>query len=649
MYRLHSKWIYILLIGIIITAIDMGSFTPPVFAVRPVTDTSLVILPPGDQLEQVATAITQAGGHVIHIFPPSALIAQLPTDITLPSSALVTHQALDAATIAGLDAERRHVAQVWNALQATAENAGTYLDTSNLAQELVGDALLPPPPAHMPQSTGGDPTPGYVETSEFMIGTVAVGIILPESDGRVDSSTEDWTEEERSLVLSEITSALNWWAGLEPNAHLTFVYDDGTTDPTPTAYEPIARPHSDQSYWIAEVMATKGYTSTSYFDQVRQYNQFLRDTCHTDWAFTIFVVDSSNDANNRFSDGYFAYAYLGGPFMVMTFGNNGYGPHNMDAVAAHEIGHIFMALDQYYAAHQPCNRPSGYLGVENQNSQYGTCYSDEPSIMRGQITPYTQGAVDPYARGQIGWRDSDGDGILDPMDTSLEVISATIMTDTEHTNVLTVTGKVEDYPYPSPFRRSITINTITRVQYRIAGGEWQDTQPVDGDFDSWTEEFAFVTPPLPSGDLSIEVKLLDSAGNVATHTLTTVAIVDPTDKILDTAMTRLAQDGADGETQTTITYHGRGTSAISYIAAMYYRIDNDDWQLLTPADGAFDDPVEEFSFSVDIHTLGPGNHQVQAYSVDGLGNVETSPAQDFVNVPQAPGWCVFLPLVMSHP
>ncbi len=59
----------------------------------------------------------------------------------------------------------------------------------------------------------------------------------------------------------------------------------------------------------------------------------------------------------------------------MTSGNDGYGSENQDAVAAHEIGHIFLAFDQYSSAYQPCTRRSGYPGAENQNSQYGACAS----------------------------------------------------------------------------------------------------------------------------------------------------------------------------------------------------------------------------------------------------------------------------------
>jgi len=620
---------------------------------EPLSEQALILLAPGAEVNAVVEAIQRAGGHATHIFPPSALIGYVPPQAPLPDGILALYrQPVDEATLTALTGTARRAAQVWNALLTPKAPPETVQGLESLGADLVGDALLAPPPEGL-QPLSEDPTPGYAETSEYFIGRVAVGIVLPESDGSIDPSTEDWTESERALVLSEITAALDWWAAREPNAHLTFVYDDGTAAPIPTSYEPITRPYSGQALWIAEVMAKKGYSSSSYFDQVRQYNNALRQTYDTDWAFTIFVVDSSNDSDNRFADGYFAYAYLGGPFTVMTYGNDGYGPSNMDAVAAHEIGHIFLALDQYYSAYQPCTRKSGYLGVENQNSQYGNCASNVTSIMRGQIWPYYAGAVDEYARGQVGWRDSDGDGILDPVDTTLtlDTVTTDYLADPERPNVLTFTstGVVRDDPYPSPMRRSTIINTIAQVQYRVADGEWSDAQPTDGAFDTYTEgfTFTFTTPPLPTGDHNLDLRVLDSAGNELLETIATVSVVDPVDAILDTTLMRLGQQGeGEGEAEQ-VTYSGQGISAVSFIAGVYYRIDDGPWQPVPAKDGAFDEPQEDFTFTVDLSTLEPGVHQVQAYSVDGEGNTETSPATDSLTVQEQTQY-IFLPLLLTR-
>jgi hypothetical protein len=634
--------------GILCLSVALGVFralVAPARADEPRPNQALVLLAADADVREITEALNLNGGHVTHVFPPAALIGEVPADMPPIAGVLAVHrQRVDERTIATLTGESRRVAQVWNVWLASEVPADTAASLEKLEAELVGDAFVAPSPQGL-EPLSDDPTPSRYQTSEYFIGRVAIGIVLPESDDSIDPSSEDWTESERTLALSEITAALDWWAAREPNAHLSFVYDDGTAAPIATSYEPISRHYGDQSLWITEVMTKKGITGSSYFDQVRSYNNTLREAFDADWAFTVFVVDSSNDSDNRLTDGYFAYAYLGGPFAVLASGANGYGPDNLDTVAAHEIGHIFMALDQYYSAYQACTRRSGYLGVENQNSQYGDCASDTASIMRGQPSPYRTGAIDEYARGQIGWRDSDGDGILDPMDTALSVSSADYVTDPEQPNVLTFTGRVQDDPYPSPLRRSTTINSIVQVQYRVLDGPWTDAQPDDGAFDTYTESFTFTTSPLPTGDLTVELRVFDSAGNEVVQPVDTVSVVDPVDSILDTKLTRLEQHSQGGEV-TQVIYSGQVTSSASHVASVYYRIDQEDWQPLAAEDGAFDEPQEDFTFTVDVTALGPGAHQVQAYSVDGEGNVETSPASDVISVQAAPQY-FFLPFLTS--
>jgi hypothetical protein len=473
-----------------------------------------------------------------------------------------------------------------------------------------------------------------------MAGSVAVGIILVESNGSTDPSTENWTSDEKQRVFNEIVAALNWWGEMEPRANLSFVYDDHFTDPLPTNVEPITRPYYHQQYWIADAMGALGYSDSSYFTRVRNYINDLRVTHQTDWAFTIFVVDSSADSDNRFSDGYFAYAYLGGPFTVMTYGNNGYGPGYMDAVAAHEIGHIFHALDQYYSAYQSCTRRAGYLNVENQNSLYGPCSSNVTSIMRGQTYPFYAHAIDPYAAGQIGWRDSDGDDILDPLDTELPI---TIDNLTQDGNSITVSGAAGIIPYPSPSRTNVTINTLTSVQYRLNGGQWQPATATDGVFDSTTENYHF-TVVLSPGLYNLEVAVFDSAGNMSTISASEIiTILDPLDGGLNT---QLFLSNSAFHTDNPITLNGIAYHlGDSFVADVQYRLDNAPWQPANAQDGAFDSDYETFSLTIDA--LDVGTYQLEVFATDGEGNEEINTANLILQVTESPTSPIFLPLVMK--
>ncbi|MFH1316801.1 MAG: hypothetical protein ABII01_04740, partial [Candidatus Woesearchaeota archaeon] len=270
----------------------------------------------------------------------------------------------------------------------------------------------------MPIELGKDKysAPGYYETSEYLYGDVVISLVFLESNGAIDTSTEDWSSFEKNNAINEIIDGLVWWEDLAPaNVDLAiYLLNEGSVD---TSYEPISRTTDEEGLWINEAIENLGFPGSNYFLQTFDYNNFLRDYYNTDWAFTVFIVDSSADANGLFSDGYFAYSYLYGPFLVMTYDNDGYGISNMDAVMAHEVGHIFGAGDEYASSGCFCTEEYGFLNVENQNCE-NSCLNDESCIMRGQVSPFFFNNLDEYTMAQVGWRDLDGDGINDVLDST---------------------------------------------------------------------------------------------------------------------------------------------------------------------------------------------------------------------------------------
>jgi hypothetical protein len=646
----------------LLTAVVTFTLWSPVLTVHAQGDTpvqALVLLAQenAQQLAQVQSLVLEQGGRTLHIFPHQAVIVRGPPTTldslaALPGVAEVLTQAAELSAVESYGPSARRLAGVWNSLlaaQTTQLDVGLMAEGHGDGNQAHADAFIAPdlPSAGRTSTSGASIaattaiTPGYYQTSEFMAGSVAVGIVLVESDGSVDPSTEDWTVDEKQLVFNEIVGALNWWAELEPRANLSFVYEDHFTDPLPTSVEPISRPYRDQKYWMADAMGALGYDAESYLARVRDYDNDLRVKYGTGWAFTIFVVDSSADSDNSFSDGLFAYAYLGGPLFVMTYDNGGYGPGNMDAVAAHEMGHIFFALDQYRTARQGCTLRSGYLDIENQNSLAGECASNVGSIMRGGLGPYWNGAIDEYGSGQIGWRDSDGDDIFDPLDTELPI---TITTSIDGGNVI-ISGTTEIVPYPSPRRTSMTINTLTGVQYRFDGGEWRQASADDGTFDGITEGF-WLTDTLPSGLHVLEVAAVDSAGNVSdVYATETVAIVDPIDGGLNTEFYQQDIDGYDAPEGEMVTLSG-----IAYhlgekqVTGVQYRVDNGSWQSVDAQDGAFDSDYEPFF--LEIGSLKAGTHLIEARAIDRDGHVEVNFAGQQVTIVRGIS-SVYLPVVMG--
>jgi len=380
------------------------------------------------------------------------------------------------------------------------------------------DALLAPDlPSDLSENVATpSPSPGYLETSEYLIGDIAVGIIFLDSNGAIDPSTEDWTYARESQVVSEIRGGLSWLATYNPNAHVSFVYDIHYR--VPTSYEPIKHPYWYQQYWISEAMTHLAYPGTYYWSQVRNYINNLRDIFNTDWAFAIFLVDSYYDADGKFTDGYAAYSYLGGPFLVMTYDNDGYGIGNMDWVSAHETAHIFYATDEY----DNVVEYSGYLNAPD--TQYTT------SCLMGQPIIFLPWSICVNTQRQFGWRDSDDDGIQDIVDTFPNTVLNPYSPDPTINSTLKYTGSASEVPYPNhnPYGtgKNVTINVITRVEFRIDYGAWIKANATDNIFDEAVEDFTFITPPLSPGMHTIEARGFNSVGNAEiTYSSDTVTIL----------------------------------------------------------------------------------------------------------------------------
>lgn len=565
----------------------------------PVTQRRALYLAPTGGYQKLLAAINRNGGTILHSFPDAAVIATGdPTLLsTLVDSGLATYATegnVPEEIVVGLDPVAELAVRAWQALLAGPSAISAHAEES---YGPTGDALSPTDSDGL---VGFALDPSLYQQSEFMTGKVAVNIVLLESNGALDVNLEDWTQEETQIVFQQVVAAMDWWQSLEPRAHLQFVYDDHYTAPVPISYEPIARPHNDERLWLSEAMQRLGFTHSSYLTAVRLYNRDSRMRYGADWAFTIFIVDSSNDGDNRFADNYFAYAYIYGPFMMLTYGNNGYGPTNMAAVIAHEMGHIFGALDEYAGANVPASAIGGYLGVPNGNSQLGGVI-DVDCIMRGGLTPYRLHRLCPYTAGQVGWRDSDGDGILDPLDTTFTLDAAI----TANEAGILISGLAVENPYPSSTRTPITKNYVVSAQYRVNGSPWRALQAADGSFDSANEALTQQLPLAPRGGWQIEVMAIDTAGNTASKTID-YAVEVGDDPVVVTVVGSLASSVTGSQTSlsgTAIAPEGGST-----ILAIEYSLDAGDWQPVSASDGAFDSASE--SFTLTLTGLAPGSHNM---------------------------------------
>ncbi len=459
--------------------------------------------------EQTIAALEAVGGHAKHVLPPRAIIARVPVEAENSVRAINNVEELyrGLAPIVGNEPQDiRFGIHAWNLIVSP-----RTLESAEELPPLVGDAFrLPPSGDAVPAAEL--PTPGYNDTSSFMLGRVAVGIILPESNATGGPTDEDWTypngNDDRIVeTVSQIVRGLNWWVdkGGE-KANLTFYYDLKLQ--IPTSYEPIKM--TNEALWMSNVMANMGYASGNSLARVRAYINHIRSTLKTDWCYSVFVVDSYRDADGKFPDGYFAYAYLGGPCVAMTYDNGSYGINRMNIVTSHETGHVFQAADEYCSPGYACCDFGyyGYLNVYNANCENGNPAS-VPCMMKSNSD-----ALCPSTIGQIGWRDSNSNDVPDTADNDVDIVIHEHDTSTSWA-YYAFSGTATVVPCYSPTMNNVSINRIMGVWFRIDDGEWLPASPTDGSFDSCSEGFTFVTPMMSQGHRFIDVRAISGYGNTA--------------------------------------------------------------------------------------------------------------------------------------
>ncbi|WP_182911866.1 hypothetical protein [Sphingomonas cavernae] len=221
------------------------------------------------------------------------------------------------------------------------------------------EAAAPGPEAAAPPGAPG-PTSAYLE------GRVAVGVVI------VDGPTADlqFTQAERTQVVAEVQNGLSWLAAQNASAGITWVYDirnvSISTQPDPGAADL-------EALWRDPVMAELGYAAS--WASVGQYIEDNRTRLRTRWTYCVFFT--------KYQLGWFAYASIGGPRIVMQYANDGWGPDNIDRVFTHETGHIFGAPDEYASSGCNCAGNWGRFGQPNVNCQNCAPSGGVDCLMKG--------------------------------------------------------------------------------------------------------------------------------------------------------------------------------------------------------------------------------------------------------------------------
>lgn len=425
------------------------------------------------------------------------------------------------------------------------------------------------------------------DTAEFMLGRVAVVPVLFESNGQIDEATEQWTEQSIRAVLDKIHEGVQWWSDaldtLDTVHSLEFVVDETfAVDPVSTPYEPISRTSQQHPLYVGSFLQEQGFGDAGSLENaVRAFNHRARVEHDTDWAFSIFIVNSFNDADGQFppgSDFRRAFAFPGGLYTVV--------PSTRPAsTIAHEVGHIFWARDEYPGAGSWTDR-RGYYNAQNWNAADNPTpgFEQQPSIMRSGA-PLAESFATHFlpdsTMAQVGWRDSNGNGIFDVLDVPLSLqgsgvhdVDSGLFRFEGHATAVALPNENSWGP-----QNDITLNRIDRIEYRLDGGVWQTA----------------ASPGVQAGDVAFELLVGDFS------TIDVRAIDDRvgvTSEILTTDMVLPMVGGASlaGRAYLEVAGEGESDPSLSPLAGVSATVSRLDGELLsgavTAADfGALDPPA----------------------------------------------------------
>jgi len=381
--------------------------------------------------ESLSVRLERLGGKIVHYFPPQVAIGFVPEKV---AALLLIDSVIDTVCFTrvnpdgwSLPASSKSGLAAWNYFLDLREGLIQPQAPATPPTPLVNDNRYPRGSEGAVSGQTGDPLdcpfgpasvdPGKRFASAYMIGKIAVGIFLLESNG----PDENWTAGEEQTVVNEIFGATNRLSTMAKSngVNLSWFYEFHFK--VPTSFEPIQGP-SKPSYsfpagwdfaWVGEALAHVGFNTNwcGYYDYVND----LRARMKTNWAYGVFIVRDQNDPDHEFTDGDFAYT-MDNSLVVMTYNNADWAPSGMDFVFQHETAHTCFAADEYIASGDcdDCSKLFGYIGVTNGNCARCTGAGNQADcVMRSEyyVTVYCS-----FTRGQIGWNDFDGDGPNDPID-----------------------------------------------------------------------------------------------------------------------------------------------------------------------------------------------------------------------------------------
>jgi hypothetical protein len=133
--------------------------------------------------------------------------------------------------------------------------------------------------------------------------------------------------------------------------------------------------------------------------------------------------------------------------------------------------------------------------------------------------------VNVYTYGHLGWKDSNSNGLPDPIDTTPTVTLDPYTPDPTSNRAPTYTGVAEDIPLHTTNSNyvDVTINHV-RIEYRINSGSWYSATATDGAFDSYHEAYTFAPLLCQNGAYRIDARAVNSVGHISSIVSDTLTV-----------------------------------------------------------------------------------------------------------------------------
>ena len=241
----------------------------------------------------------------------------------------------------------------------------------------------------------GRATAARAPLAKRLAGRIAVGVIMVSGPGRLALKNSQQVK-----IAAEIQNGLSWLGAQSPARDVTWVHDNHhvtvdvapATGPTGERWEHFEKPWRDAA--LVKLGFPKGAAG------VDAYIRALKTGKSAGAAYCAFFT---HYPLNHF-------AYCTGPYLVMAYGNDGWGPDNLDRVFAHESGHVFDAPDEYQDSVCNCRGSHGFFRKPNTNCESCAPGGGVDCIMKANswamcsVTPYHLGykglptAAPPLAR-----------------------------------------------------------------------------------------------------------------------------------------------------------------------------------------------------------------------------------------------------------